>query len=118
MLKKLTLFLLLYSGICFAQDNTFEVKTGYGYFKDDKKHITDKSELPKGIYPLKEGYTYYEVSSRETLNAIQVYIKPKDEKQIIQELIDIEQKEILRNQAIDNLKSKGILDDNGDLKNS
>jgi len=84
-------------------DMDFEVKTGYGYFKDKDGNIITKAELPKGKHLLKEGYTYYEVSSKEELDQIEVYQPPETEEE--------KQIRLLRQSAIAKLKSLGLTDE-------
>ncbi len=55
---------------------TITVKTGFGYFKDAEGKIVAKCELSPGKHPLKSGYSYVEVDSKEELNLIEVYISP------------------------------------------
>ena len=80
----------------------FEVKTGYGYFKDKDGNIVAKAELPKGKHPAKEGYTYYEVASKEELDQIEVYKPPETEEE--------RQKKLLKQSAVAKLKSLGLTD--------
>jgi hypothetical protein len=113
-MKKLlfVIALLLLTGICYAADGIFEVKTGYGYFKDAQGNIIAKAELPKGKHPITEGYTYVEVSSPGALENVKIYEPPKLPDELKEEAIQKEQAEILRKQAIDNLKTKKILNEN------
>jgi len=83
----------------------FEVKTGYGYFKDKDGNIIAKAELPKGKHPAKEGYTYYEVASKEELDQIEVYKPP------IVETEEERQRKLLKQSAIAKLKTLGLTDD-------
>jgi len=83
----------------------FIVKTGYGYFKDKDGHIVAKAELPKGKHPLKEGYTYHEVATKEELDAIEVYEPP------IVETEEEMQRKLLRQSAIAKLKALGLTDE-------
>ena len=55
---------------------TFEVKTGFGYFKDIAGNITSKYDLPIGTHPIKDGYTVYEVADRTAFNAIVIWVDP------------------------------------------
>lgn len=54
-----------------------EVKTGYGYIKDDKGNVFCKYELKPGEHPLKEGFTRHEVKDKKALDKVVVYKEPK-----------------------------------------
>ncbi len=86
----------------------FEVKTGYGYFKDENGRIVAKAILPKGKHPIKKGYKYVEVASEKELNSIKISI---DNKRLTEKerLIIEKQNEILRRMAIQELKKEGKL---------
>lgn len=109
------LAILSISTLCYAE-STIEVKTGYGYIKDKDGNIVSKSEIPVGFHSLPDGYTYVPVSNKEELDNVKVYIPPKTDEQLKQEAIQKEKDSILQQQAIDNLKAKGILDSNGNIK--
>jgi|GEM_PF-6197812 len=81
----------------------FEVKTGYGYFKDKDGNIIAKAELPKGKHPTKEGYTYYEVATKEELDQIEVYKPPETKEE--------KQKKLLKQSAIAKFKTLGLTDE-------
>ena len=82
-----------------------KVITTYGYFRDREGHIVAKAELPKGKHPLKEGYTYHEVATKEELDAIEVYEPP------IVETEEERQRKLLRQSAIAKLKALGLTDE-------
>jgi hypothetical protein len=54
----------------------FWVTTGFGYFVDDKGHITSKAVLPIGQHLIKDGFTYVEVANGVALDAIQLWVDP------------------------------------------
>ncbi|MCM8784566.1 MAG: hypothetical protein NC818_07395 [Candidatus Omnitrophica bacterium] len=85
----------------------FEVKTGYGYFRDKYGNIAAKAELPRGIHLLKDGYIYCEVDSQEDLEKIQVYIPLLTKEEIEERKIKTEADAFLREQAIQRLKARG-----------
>ena len=113
---KIIIVSLLLVGVCYAQESTFETKTGYGYFKDKENRIVSKAELPKGKHSLAEGYTYVEVSTLAALEKVKIYEEPKLPDELKEEAIQKEQREILRKQAVDSLKAKGVLDENEEIK--
>jgi len=101
------IMIMMITTICYAKD--FEVTTGYGYFIDKDKKITAKAELPKGKHKIKDGYKYIEVSNKEELDNINIFIKPKTQEEIYQEEINKKVKKLTRNQAIEELKQEGKL---------
>lgn len=109
-LKFIILFMFFsnFSYLVFAGE--IEVKTGFGYFVDSNGHITDKATLPIGKHPL-EGYTYVEVASKNELDAVKLYIKPKTDKLIKEEMIQIK----IREQAIKELQKEGKLNAQGEI---
>jgi len=88
----------------------FEVKTGYGYFKDLKEHIITKAELPLGRHPIKDGYTYVEVDDKNALASIKVYKRPLSAKEVREQKIVREMGKITRATAIQSLLDKGEID--------
>ena len=54
------------------------VQTGFGYYKDQQGHVTDKAQLPAGQHDLQNGLIYVEVNSRAELDAIAVYQDPAE----------------------------------------
>lgn len=53
-----------------------EVKTGFGYYRDDQGHTIDKAELLAGKHPLKDGFTYVEVADKAALDVIEIWVDP------------------------------------------
>lgn len=102
---RIILILFLLTVPCYAGQMT--VTTGYGYFMKDG-HITDKSILPAGSHPIKNGYTYTEVASEQELNAIQIYVPPltsDEQKKVVEAQIEKLHQQILE-AMIDNDTAK------------
>jgi hypothetical protein len=104
----LSLLFVSFASICFAGE--FEVKTGYGYFKDSQGNIVSKAELPKGKHLIKDGYIYVEVKDKEAINTVKTFepIKTKEEEEKIEKEKLIQDK--VREFAIEELKKDGKLD--------
>lgn len=83
----------------------FTVKTGFGYLVDSKGDIVSKCELLPGKHPLKEGYEYVEVDSREAMNAVEIAVLPLSEEEIREQKIQDE----MRRLAEDSLIARGEL---------
>lgn len=81
------------------------IKTGYGYFKDSEGNIIAKYELPKGEHPLRPGYTFVEIATKEELDNINIYMSPKTAEEIREEKIQAEMRQL----AIESLQKKGEL---------
>ncbi len=84
----------------------FIVNTGFGYIKDAEGHIVCKAQLPAGEHPVRDGFTYHEVLSQESLDAIQTY---RDPKEIEAALVEAKIQAEIRKIAIDTLKAVGEL---------
>lgn len=82
---------------------TFKTISGYGYITDKDGNIVAKCNLPPGDHPIKDGYTYYEVASREDLDAVLVYAAPKSAARVRREKIDAE----IEKMAVERLIAKG-----------
>jgi len=86
-LMKISLILIFMVFVSFAYGmTTMEVKTGYGYIKDNKGKIVARYDLPKGNHPLLDGYTYVEVATKKDLKNIEVYQEPIKEKTLEEKL--------------------------------
>jgi len=82
-----------------------EIKTGFGYIKDSSDNIVAKYDLPAGTHPLKEGFSFVEVETRDDLKNISVYVPPKTPDEILEGKIQAE----IRSLAVASLTSKGKL---------
>jgi hypothetical protein len=80
-MKRIILLIIIFlsANMLYADDSTFEVKTGFGYVKDSNGNIIAKYDLPKGNHPTQSGYYYFEVATKNDLNNIKVYIEPEVE---------------------------------------
>jgi hypothetical protein len=90
------------------------VTTGFGYLKDADGNIVTKIELPPGNHPLKDGYVFFEVSSKSELDSVKTYVPPtppKSDEVKLEELINNKIREI----AIAELKKEGKLTEQGGL---
>lgn len=67
-----TIFILLFL-IAQCEASQIVVDTGFGYLKDAQGNITDKEQLPVGQHYISDGYTYFEVGTREELDSIKLY---------------------------------------------
>lgn len=85
------------------------VTTGYGYYKDLSGRIVAKAELPIGDHNLDDGLRFFEVDTKDELNAIAVFQEPLTDSQIEEILIEEEKQEVLKNLAIESLQSKSML---------
>ena len=78
--KVALLFLVCMTMFMVARTEDFiTVTTGFGYFKDTNGNIIARAELPGGKHPIKRGYTYIQVESKEALDNIELYVKPESE---------------------------------------
>lgn len=85
-------------------DQIMNVTTGYGFITETSTgHIVAKYDLPMGEHPLKDGYSFVELTNRGDFNAVNIFMAPVTEKASIEIKI---QKEI-RNTALDDLVTKG-----------
>lgn len=75
-MKKLISALTLCLLPSLALAGTMDVKTGIGYIKDSDGKIICKYDLPKGQHPLKDGYTYTEIATKQDLDKVVVYQEP------------------------------------------
>jgi hypothetical protein len=82
----LILILVLLGFFSCAYGGNLEVRTGYGYIKDNGGKIVCKYDLPKGVHPLRDGYTYVEVATKDDLKDIKVYQEPIREKTLDEKL--------------------------------
>lgn len=84
----------------------FEVKTGYGYFKDSNDEIWAAAQLKLGTYPIKSGFTYHEVNTEKEFNELDIPQKAHDyntEKRKVSRLVMQKLKKI----ALRELKAEG-----------
>jgi hypothetical protein len=84
---------------------SFTVKTGFGYFVDAENNIVAKCELQPGEHPLKKGYQYVEVESKEALETVKVSALPLSEAEIREQKIQAE----IRKMAEERLIARGEL---------
>ena len=89
------------------------VQTGFGYIKNADGNITDKYVLPLGEHPLKDGYTQYEVADQAELDSVVLYEDPKVKEEVAVEAL-IQKK--MRELAVSTLKTEGVLDAQGKIK--
>jgi len=54
------------------------VNTGFGYYTDSQGHVTGKAELPPGVHPMKDGFSYTEVADAAALELINIYVDPAE----------------------------------------
>lgn len=73
---RIIIVLILLSICSISYSAIMDVNTGIGYIKDSEGKIVCKYDLPKGQHPLKDGYTYTEVSNKKELEKIEVYQEP------------------------------------------
>ena len=84
------------------------LKTGYCYFKNPAGKITARYNLPPGIHPIKDGYTFVELSSWDAAEKIVVDDLRTDEQKKEQKIL-IETGKLARKEAVDSLIAKGEL---------
>lgn len=87
------------------------VNTGFGYYTDTMGNVYMKAMLPNGKHFIDDEYTYTEVNNKQELDLINVYVKPKTEKEINKKKIQDKIKDNARKQAIKDLKQEGEIPD-------
>lgn len=103
------IFLILFTGVAYSEE--INVETGFGYFVDSNGNVVCHATLNPGKHPIKDGYGYIEVSDKRKMEEVEIYVKPKTSKELAEENIAQKTREILRKQAIDELKKTGDLPD-------
>lgn len=109
-MKKIVVIILVLFVASVVYAGNMTVKTGYGFIKDLSGNIVSKCRLSPGLYPLKNGYEYFEVNSIGELNAIQIYVEPtkppdpsiaKKQKEDLLKVLDITEADITKLKALE-----------------
>ena len=91
---------------------TFITTTGFGYIIDIDTHINCKCELSASHpHPIKDGFTFVEVADKAALDAIELYVPEKTNREYIAALIADD----VKTEAEKNIKNKGYVDDDGNV---
>ena len=104
------ILLLIISSFVYAGD--FKVETGYGYFLDSNGDYVCNAMLPAGNHPIKDGYSYVEVSTKEDLDNIAEPVIEPTQEQIYKSKIS----DKMQQMAIAELKKDGELPPDYKLK--